>query len=265
MVAFLDALGTKGKWKNEEEANTYLYTWERIYDRVEVQWKDNSSKFDYYADHGAGDKLDSYPLFEFSVFSDTLLLAFYTLYNHNYLPSLVTTMAGYLSDVFLYALRKEIYFRGVVSSGPFYLLKDSQKSLLIGPAVDEAAEIYNQSDWIGISTAPSTEVIIENFLTKQKGVDQLGIANSIQEYFIEYPVPTKQNFRISRALAWPNLSENPLPFSQDVYTDGDYLKFLTKHLEPEKFQENPLPNSVYTKYKNTLTFYHHVKKLKRVK
>ena len=52
---------------------------------------------------------------------------------------------------------KGVYLRGVISIGKFY----QSQNLIIGPAVDEAAEWYTNIEWIGVSAAPTAHFILE--------------------------------------------------------------------------------------------------------
>ena len=48
-------------------------------------------------------------------------------------------------------IKEGIYLRGVISFGEFYI----SNSIIIGPAVEEAAEWYEKSEWFGVYTTPS--------------------------------------------------------------------------------------------------------------
>ena len=68
---------------------------------------------------------------------------------------------------------KGVYLRGVISIGKFY----QSPTIIIWPAVDEAAEWYTNIDWIGVSASPSAYFTIEKLI---------GLNEDVSKWFIKY-------------------------------------------------------------------------------
>jgi len=62
-----------------------------------------------------------------------------------------------IAPMIINGILKGVYLRGVISIGKFY----QSQNLIIGPAVDEAAEWYTNIEWIGVSAAPTAHFILE--------------------------------------------------------------------------------------------------------
>jgi hypothetical protein len=147
-------------------------------------------------------------------------------------------VAKIVSDAFFYALLKGIYFRGVIAIGKFY----QSKTLMIGPAIDEAAEWYTQPEWMGVSTAPSASFGLSR-LEDQKA--------DISKWFIKYDIPSKSGPQKAEwALAWPtNPPKDPLISEKNLTIRGLIL---------DAFANRPISVTAAQKYKNTLAFFDYV-------
>jgi hypothetical protein len=140
-----------------------------------------------------------------------------------------------LERVFVRALKLGVLYRGAVSAGTFYI----GPGLLIGPAVDEAAEWHDIADWAGIMFTPSAAMEIEKTIgahaTKEGFWHLAGI--------VHWDLPLKPG--ASRAkLAGPTW-----------VIDWTYD---SKNLAPvlyEAFTRSPVPLGVEAKKQNTLRFY----------
>jgi hypothetical protein len=147
-----------------------------------------------------------------------------------------------VSDTFFFALVKGIYFRGVIAIGKFY----QSKTLMIGPAIDEAAEWYTQPEWMGVSTAPSASFGLSR-LEDQKA--------DISKWFVKYDIPAKSGPQKNEwALAWPRFAQKDPNTSERQLT--------TRGLILNAFANRPISVSAVQKYKNTLAFYDFVTGLK---
>ncbi|MHB1546835.1 MAG: hypothetical protein ACYCV8_09295, partial [bacterium] len=150
VVVFLDALGTKTAWTSRdpkkfidsyEKVLKSFYSSKKLYSNMAEELKDD----DYY----------DFPEIIMRSFSDTIILFLYFPINKRNMQidrlfelRQIGIIAMILNDPFYEAIKKGIYLRGVISIGEFYL----SDKIIIGPAVEEAAEWYEKSDWIGIST-----------------------------------------------------------------------------------------------------------------
>jgi|APSaa5957512535_1039671.scaffolds.fasta_scaffold10398_4 hypothetical protein len=170
VVILGDVLGTKGIWR------------EKIPGEVIGQWSWLVEK--------TNDFLNSiFPTTKFSIraFSDTLLI---TSTNFN-MDTLIVEIGRFLNAFLKICIVYDFPIRGVFSLGNFV---DSEQ-MIIGPAVDEAADVYEQSNWIGFSATPSAFSLIEKLSNTKK------YGKQIHQYFIRYDIPLhggtdKQNWAI---------------------------------------------------------------------
>jgi hypothetical protein len=227
VVVFLDALGVKGIWARAEPENV-ISSWQgvlkRLYESIEKSPKAGS----------VGDKAECLD-YNIVAFSDTVII---TLKCTDDPAAHVPLVAKIVSDPFFFALLKGIYFRGVIAIGKFY----QSETLVIGPAIDEAAEWYTQPEWMGVSTAPSASFGLSR-LEDQKA--------NVSKWFVKYDIPAKGGLQKDEwALAWPREA-----LKESIVSD--------KHLTPrglilDAFANRPISVSAASKYKNTLAFFDYV-------
>ena len=227
VVVFLDALGVKGIWARADPESV-VFSWEEVLKRLHHSIG-NSPKIG-----SIGDKPE--PLnYTIAAFSDTVII---TLKCTDDPAAHVPLVAKIVSDAFFYALVKGIYFRGVIAIGKFY----QSKTLMIGPAIDEAAEWYTQPEWMGVSTAPSASFGLSR-LEDQKA--------DISKWFIKYDIPSKSGPQKAEwALAWPT---NP-PKDHSISDKN----LTTRGLILDSFANRPISVAAAQKYKNTLAFFDYV-------
>jgi hypothetical protein len=227
VVVFLDALGVKGIWARAEPESV-ISSWEdalrRLHESIEKSPKAGSVG-------GTHECLD----YNIAAFSDTVII---TLKCTDDPAAHVPLVAKIVSEPFFFALLKGIYFRGVMAIGKFY----QSSTLVIGPAIDEAAEWYTQPEWMGVSTAPSASFGLSR-LEDQKA--------DVSKWFVKYDIPAKGGLQKGEwALAWPREASKQSLVSE-------------KHLTPrglilDAFANRPISVSAASKYKNTLAFFDYV-------
>lgn len=224
VVAYLDALGTKGVWARTSP-KTIINDWQEI-----IRILDESVKK---APKELGDE-DLHEKLEYNVtaFSDTIVISIYCFDP----PSAIPLMVEIISDAFLFAINNGIFFRGVISTGIFC----HTKSLIIGPAIDEAAEFYMQADWIGISAAPSASFGLSRLETQ-------GAAGELSKWFIKYNIPTKTSVQRNEwALSWPRKFLMQAGNANTLSSKGQLFQILSTH---------PISNDAMSKYRNTMDFF----------
>jgi hypothetical protein len=227
VVVFLDALGVKGIWARAEPENV-IGSWEEVLRRLHESIA-NSPKLG-----SVGDKPEALN-YKIAAFSDTVII---TLKCTDDPAAHVPLVAKIVSDAFFYALVKGIYFRGVIAIGKFY----QSNTLVIGPAIDEAAEWYTQPEWMGVSTAPSASFGLSR-LEDQKA--------DISKWFVKYDIPAKSGTQKSEwALAWPRQAPRDAAVSEKNLT--------TRGLILDAFANRPISVAAAQKYKNTLAFFDYV-------
>lgn len=313
-IAFVDILGTKTKWR-EEVASDFLKKIELLYDELDEIYRgirkigdiEELEKFKFYEALEILEKkskettsktlkvkkgksprslslfFKEYLQIEVSTFSDTLILALYSEIideEHRIDWLLLHLLAIILAQLLRSAFMREIYLRGSLSIGTFYILKkEPNKLMLIGPAVNEVAETYGSTNWIGISTAPSSSLTLEQDTNFLKWHDKLRISigelckrknkikrklpaehsalldflcvfveyvDELKKIFIQYDIPTKNgNEKCGWAIAWPLLRDNAKEVELKLFDTLDF----------RKFQKNTIGYDVFLKFRNTQKFY----------
>lgn len=223
VVVFLDALGVKGIWARAEPESV-ISSWEgvlrRLHDSIKRSPKTGS----------VGDTPESLN-YNIAAFSDTVII---TLKCTDDPAAHVPLVAKIVSEPFFFALVKGIYFRGVIAIGKFY----QSNTLVIGPAIDEAAEWYTQPEWMGVSTAPSASFGLSR-LEDQKA--------DVSKWFVKYDIPAKGGLQTNEwALAWPREAPKELVSEKHLTTRGLIL---------DAFANRPISVAAASKYKNTLAFF----------
>jgi hypothetical protein len=223
VVVFLDALGVKGIWARAEPESV-IGSWEEVLKRLNESIKKSPKT------GSVGNKPECLD-YNISAFSDTVIITLKCMDPAAHLP----LVASIISEPFFFGLLKGVYFRGVIAIGKFY----QSSTLVIGPAIDEAAEWYTQPEWMGISTAPSASFGLSR-LEDQKA--------NISHWFVKYDIPAKGGVQKDEwALAWPREAQKQSVFSE-------------RHLTPrglilDAFANRPVSVSAAAKYKNTLSFF----------
>ena len=221
IIALLDALGVKGIWSR---AN---------HDRVIANWQFFLSYLNK--------SIDRYSQTDFNgkinviTFSDTVLISIETDSDPiSHLPMMSDILVG----PFYSALIHDIFFRGVISIGQFI----NSEQMVLGPAVDEAAEWYSLPNWIGISLCPSAMFGLKRL--QEQGADPQILKRS----FIEYSVPMKQGIELNHeyAIPWPLIKF-------DIDLDG-HKNISSKTALLDFFSKNSNSYMAYEKYKNTYEF-----------
>jgi hypothetical protein len=226
VVVFLDALGVKGIWARAEPESV-INSWEEVLKRLNESIK-KSPKVG-----SIGNKTEFLD-YNIAAFSDTVII---TLKCTDDPAAHVPLVAKIVSDAFFFALVKGIYFRGVIAIGKFH----QSNTLVIGPAIDEAAEWYTQPEWMGVSTAPSASFGLSR-LEDQKA--------DISNWFVKYDIPSKAGFQKGEwALAWPR--DAPKEYISEK-------KLTTRGLILDAFANRPVSVAAVQKYKNTLAFFDYV-------
>ncbi len=310
-IAILDMLGTKSKWR-EEAATDFLNSIQSLYNELDeihmsiqkFESIDAVKNLEFYKimqnfenkqkelEQGKSSSDDENQLslsnfftkflrIEISTFSDTIIIALYPEVGLEAFDSILLHIMGYVLIVlFRMAFLKTIYLRGTISVGTFYLLKKSNKLMLIGPAVNEAAESYESTNWIGISTSPSASLTLEQdtkifdaYISLKKTIDSLDdknkerinklqheqkkvfdllyafaeVLNEWKKFYIQYDIPNKNGIESDGwALAWPLINNHD---SKTIF----YV--LNQELEFTKFQNKTIGYDIYSKRRNIRRFY----------
>lgn len=172
LICMVDALGTKGRWKYENP-DIFLGRMsairESLLERSKYFYKEEFEKF-------------GFPQPRMNFLSDTLIITQSVETNDEKDISLILhRFTKHLSGLLASSLIFKIFFRGVISYGDY--LQDNY--CLIGPAVDEAASVYEVPQLIGIILHNNVNRII---------IDYLDFFNTFLNHFIiNYSTPIKFN------------------------------------------------------------------------
>jgi hypothetical protein len=219
-VIFLDALGTKGIWTRADPKEVFS------------SWRSVLAHFDRAIARFSG----THEIHDLSVraFSDTVIVTAVGADPYQ----LLVPIAEVLSTPFFIALMEKVYLRGVISLGDFY----ESDQLVIGPAVDEAADWYERPDWIGVSAAPTMAFCLESFV---------GQGGDLRGAYTRYAIPMNDGTREPGwALSWHDRLYQTEKAVLDAAPDFPQLRGLVLN----NFASRPIGRSAYSKYKHTLEF-----------
>ena len=194
-------------------------------------------------------------------FSDTIIVA---LYDDELLSDsfFIYLMGSLLIPIFRDAFENEVPIRGTISAGKFIRLSRKNGVSLVGPAINDAAQIYEDSDWIGVTTSPSASLTLE----KERKIDQIdskldaeleNIKISLNLYyeklkktFVKYDIPKKNGIeKNGQALVWP------IVFTNNLESNKKIIEIFDKNLSNITYQNNFKKKDIYFKYKNTKDFF----------
>lgn len=223
-VALLDALGTKGRWERESP-NSIINKWDEF---ITNYRKSISKKNKRMCD------------ISFHAFSDTVII---TVSGSN-LSDILLTAGSEISSFVLFALSRRIFFRGCLSVGKIF----AGDQIVIGPAIDEAAQCYESADWIGVSLAPSAINVI-----RKPSFQKLIKYKKNGDYFVRYNIPMKTKVQKNG-------------YALNIKRDYELLHLVTMmHLrtilpkQPETLLKREMKKisnpRILKKWKNTLKFF----------
>ena len=153
----------------------------------------------------------------FRTLSDTIIITIAVQLNY----ANISKTFDLLLTPFIESLKTGMLFRGIVSSGTYFI----SDRLIIGPAIDDAARHHDQLKWIGIAMSPTLYV-----------PDQNMNGNSFVLY---QTIPHKEGHYGSFVLNWPKY-------------DSDSKCYSILQMESMQASDNA---TIKEKYDNTFRFY----------
>ena len=229
-ICMIDALGTKGRWKHESP-ESFLFFMSTIREAL------NRTNNDLYEKENC---TYGFPKLKMNFLSDTLIITQNTETQDEkdisfILQRFTKHLSGLISSSFIF----NIFFRGVVSYGEY--LQDEY--CLIGPAVDDAASMYETPQLIGVVLHKNVNPIIK---------DHIDLYNTLLNHFlINYVTPCKDKIGViwqeeHYNVNWPKM----LTFTQkdENINSRNYLI--------NQFSKTPTPDAnAKRKLDNTLSFF----------
>jgi len=126
VVVFIDVLGMKGMWKRCKPIQI-INKWKKVIGSFRNALQEGSLNAGYF----------------FRILSDTIIITIRTELN----LSAINGIFDLLRQPFIDSIKTGLLLRGIVTHGQYYL----SQQLIIGPAVDDAASIHDELEWIGIA------------------------------------------------------------------------------------------------------------------
>ena len=140
-VTFLDVLGWKGIWQQNESAIEGLYSL--------VQWTNKTAEKISQEYCNIPELRGKSEITKVLSISDTIVL-----FTAGPYKTAIEIQARICSELLPYALGQELPLRGAISYGE-YSVRDN---IMLGYAVDEAASWHETTDWIGVILTPSAQM-----------------------------------------------------------------------------------------------------------
>ncbi|AFS80048.1 hypothetical protein NKOR_00650 [Candidatus Nitrosopumilus koreensis AR1] len=247
-IVLLDALGTKARW-NKDQENFLFNEWEQI-----LQFMEKNA--DTAKEVGMLMKIRS--------FSDTVLMSFSPDpeiplktqdWGDHVLLKFASSAASYLLAL---GLCLNIPFRGCIAYGDYY----ENDRALTGKIMFEAAEYYEQSQWIGVSLAPSANIIASR--NASLSADNEDYNENV--YITPYDVPLKgltekNGYGINFIKSYEGImnthrSMGEITDENNIWHKVDSSKNVNQILQAQ-LNENPGIEPTL-KIRNTLAFVEHI-------
>lgn len=212
----LDVLGIKGIWQREP-VNEIVQKWERmVFDFRDIERSLNENPHNNIVTH-------------IQFFSDTIIVT----YEGDDPIDLLSYMSLHLTYPFCHSLTEKVFLRGAISVGRFR----RTENMIIGPAIDEAAEFYEHSNWVGITLTPSAGQIIDKTMKE----------HNRHGWYEKFIVPSNTGDEEVWALNWPTHMRGVMQFIPDTREPRDVLS--------EVFSNPPNDPRVISKYETTSNFF----------
>lgn len=222
-VAILDALGASSF--RGDEIEQFLAARERVLADLN-EWSEER--------HGS---VEPSQLSVFT-FADTVVVAAKFANNAPNL-SAVTTFAAHIRKLLFESLKHGLLFRGSIAVGKF--IADDVSNTVLGAAVADAAQWYEQSDWIGVHFTPKSFIAIRRLLI-ESGQDR-------RWAMIEFDAPLRSGKSLrTYCVNWPKvfLVRKLNGWNGDYDPKAKLLRMLEKH---------EVPIGTEQKYENALRFF----------
>jgi len=192
-IALLDVLGIKGIWKREPVEEIVKKWVSIVSDFTDIE---KALKNDQNA------KIETHLQF----FSDTVIVT----YEGKDPIDLLAYMSLHLTYPFCHSFLQKIFLRGTICTGKFR----RTENMIIGPTIDEAAEYYEQYNWMGITLSPTASVLIDE--TEKK--------HAAHGWYEKYKIPSKSGSDEEVwALNWPSQMRGVMKFIPDTSEPKDAL------------------------------------------
>lgn len=144
-VALLDVLGWKGIWAKKEDAIGDLVATVSDVKKKIAAFRRAGKSSSYWKQF---DDLSPKLL----LLSDTIAI---TIEGDE--RKAIELASHIVASILAHGMKRGLPIRGAISAGKFY----SKGTVFVGPAIDEVAAWYEQTDWMGAILAPSADLIVD--------------------------------------------------------------------------------------------------------
>jgi hypothetical protein len=169
-----------------------------------------------------------------------------------------------LVPFFRYALCHNIYFRGCISAGEYFLTRKR----VFGPAVDEAAEYCENANWLGIMASPRTIRVLDT-----PDADTQNWFRIFAKYRV--PLNIKKDGHISERKKWSWVLRWNIPrheyvmdksvtnktieniLGEEVSNAKKHLELASKNCKGDSYKLEELTR-INKKWDNTLEFFNRI-------
>ena len=219
IVAIIDVLGMKGSWKKASPENIQK-KWNKLCNVVK-EFLNNDDELK-----------NKHTL---NTFSDTMFITI----EHS--KEKLVNFSEMIWPAIVDSIKDDIPIRGCVSYGQF----SRGENLLIGKAVDEAAQYYHLPQWIGISTAPSANIIISKMIKNEH--------DPLNQFFTKQMLPLKNSIeRDAWVINWPS------QYDEYGVEDNNNLDKIIQKMDAKL--EDITDLDVALKWRNTREFCNNIRK-----
>lgn len=174
-------------------------------------------------------------------FGDSILLTWPTGMEHS---DDVLLFGELLKHVFHFSISQRLLVRGVIAAGEFIESSAPNHSVVLGPAVADAAGWERAADWSGIIATPRTGHLLDFREMRTIHEGELDV-DVIFRTFVKYDVPLKTGKRKMWCLAWPEFLS--------IVPGSDEKRAATFYEQISLFPS--IPVGTEGKYSNTMEFF----------
>lgn len=239
IVAVLDILGYKGIWQREkltdviENHNKIISATENKIDTaIDKTLNKINSKNKRTRRTSKEDDL----IITINTISDTVIITCRG--KRESLNDKINFIGNYLSEIYKIGLENKLLFRGAISIGEFY--EYVEKNILIGPAIDDAAEWHQMANWSGILFTPTAKNKINlNAIQNKKEIPLM--------YTVPHEVPLQNGKLDTYVINWAyGYKNNHLKEKRSL----EYIKSLFY----SAYENVNIDKTIEVKYSNTEKF-----------
>ncbi len=205
MVTFLDVLGWKGIYKNDNKAIVKL---NKVIEKIKEVSKNNIPPYVLNFDD-----VNKIKIKVLSISDTIVIISYFDDYKGKKSPTKIPKyilLSLYVhskicGEAIREGINNNIYLRGATSLGKF----ENRDSIFLGEAVDEAADWHEQTDWIGVILSPTSSmyyrILRHNLKKLKKNYDYNDVYEELENWIYYEKLPLKdKRYSLKVCLNWVN-------------------------------------------------------------